>query len=92
MLPQASVSPAERRATRDRRRRRLSLSRNRAERLGHVQHPTSPDNRPELGTKLADNAPRTGGAARFPDAAVQNRLAVDLALLGDSDPLLRDLE
>jgi len=41
LLPQASVSPAQRRATRDRRRRRLPLAHTRAELLAHVQHTNS---------------------------------------------------
>ena len=41
MLPQASVYPAERRATRDLLRRRMPLTRKRAELLAHVQKTTS---------------------------------------------------
>ena len=41
MLPQASVSPAEMRATRDLLRRRLHLTRKRAELLAHIQHTNS---------------------------------------------------
>ena len=41
MLPQASVSPAEMRATRDLLRRRLPLARQRGALLAHVQHTTS---------------------------------------------------
>jgi hypothetical protein len=92
MLPQAYVYPAERRATRDLLRRRLYLTRKRAELLGHVQNTTSQDNLPEIGQKLADKANRTGVAERFPDPAVQKSLAVDLALIGSSAHLLGDLE
>jgi hypothetical protein len=81
MLPQASVYPAEMRATRDLLWRRLHLTRQRAERLTHVQQTTWPDNRPALGPKIADQANRHGVAARFPDPAGHKRVAVDLALM-----------
>ena len=92
MLPQASVYPAEMRATRDLLRRRMYLTRKRAELLGHVQNTTSQYNLPEIGKKLADNANRTGVVERFPDSAVQKSMEVDLALIGYYDHLLRDLE
>jgi hypothetical protein len=91
MLPQASVYPAEMRATRDLLRRRLSLTRKRAELLTHVQNTTSQDHLPEIGKTIAYKANRDGGAERFPDPAVQKSLEVDLALLGYSDERLRDL-
>lgn len=84
MLPQASVSPAERRATRDVRRRRMPRMRTRAELLAPIQQTNRQDNRPESGQKLADNANRQGVATRLPDPAVQQRSDVDLTLL-DAD-------
>ena len=92
MLPQASVSPAAMRATRDLLRRRMSLTRHRAEVLAHLPNTNSQYNRPEIGQKLASQANRDGGAERFPDRAVHKSLAVDLALLGDEEPRLRALE
>jgi transposase len=92
MLPQASVYPAEMRATRDLLRRRRSLTRKRAELLGRVQKTKSQDNLPEIEKTLADKANRTGVAGRFPDPAVQKSRDVDLALIGYDDPLLGDLE
>jgi hypothetical protein len=56
MRPQADVDPAERRATRDLLWRRMSLTRKRAELLGHVQHTNSQYNLPEIGKKLAYKA------------------------------------
>ena len=53
MLPQAYVYPAERRATRDRLRRRTHLMRKRAELLAHVQHTNSPYHLPDIGKKSA---------------------------------------
>jgi transposase len=86
MLPQAYVYPAEMRATRDLLRRRMSLTRQRAELLAHIQTTNSQDNVPEMGKKLASKA------HRFPAPAVPKRMAVDLARLGSDDPLLSDLE
>jgi transposase len=90
-LPQASVDPAERRATRDLLRRRLSLTRKRAERLTHVQPTHCPDNVPDSGKKLASKANRLGVAERCPDPAVQKSLAVDRALSDYADQRLRAL-
>jgi hypothetical protein len=55
MVPQADVSPAAMRATRDLLRRRMHLRRRRAAWLAHIQY-----NRPESGTKLADTTPELG--------------------------------
>jgi transposase len=92
MIPQASVYPAERRATRDLLRRRMHLMRKRAELLTHVQQTNSQYNLPEIGKKLAYKTNRTGVAERVPDPAVQKRIEVDLALMGHDDHLLRDVE
>jgi transposase len=92
MLPQAYVYPAEMRATRDLLRRRMSLMRQRAALLTHVQNTNSQDNLPEIGKKLAYKANREGIAERFPDPAVQQSIEVDLALLNSYDRLLTELE
>jgi transposase len=92
MLPQASVSPAARRAPRDLRRRRMSLTRQRAALLAHLQHTHSQDHRPEIGKKLAYTANRDGVAERFPDPAVPKSMAVARARLGYDEPRLRALE
>jgi transposase len=92
MLPQAYVYPAEMRATRDLLRRRMSLMRQRAALLTHLQQTNSQYNLPELGKKIADKANREGVAERFPDPAVQKSIEVDLALLGHYDQLLTELE
>src|SRR5918992_3929203 len=92
MLPQAYVYPAEMRATRDLLRRRMSLMRQRAALLTHVQQTNSQYNLPELGKKIAYKANREGVAERFPDPAVQKSIEVDLALLGHYDQLLTELE
>src|SRR5262250_2184414 len=71
MLPQAYVSPAAMRATRDLLRRRTHLVRKRADLLAHVQNTNSQYNLPEIGKKIASKANRTGVAERFPEPAVQ---------------------
>jgi transposase len=91
MLPQASVYPAEMRATRDLLRRRIPLMRKRAELLTHVQQTHSQYHLPEIGTKIAYKTNRPGVAERFADPAVQTSVAVDRALLDYYDHLLRDL-
>jgi transposase len=92
MLPQASGSPAAMRATRDRLRRRMHLRRQRAELRAQIQNTNSQDHLPEIGKTLAYKANRAGGAARFPDPAVQKSIEVDRALMGHYDRLRRDLE
>jgi hypothetical protein len=81
MLPQAYVYPAEMRATRDLLRRRLHLTRKRAELLAHIQNPNSPYHLPTIGKKIAYKANRDGVAERFPDPAVHKSVEVDLALI-----------
>jgi hypothetical protein len=61
MLPQAYVYPAEMRATRALLRRRMHLTRKRAELLAHIQNTNRQYNLPEIGKKLAYKANRTGG-------------------------------
>jgi Transposase len=56
MLPQASVSPAQMRATRDLLRRRMPLAHQRAELLAHVHNTNSQSTLPALGKKIADTA------------------------------------
>ena len=85
MLPHADVDPAAMRATRDLRRRRVHLTRNRAELLPHVQQTNGQDNLPELGQKSASTTHRHGVAARCPDPAVHQSVDVDLALLDGYD-------
>jgi hypothetical protein len=92
MLPQASVYPAGMRATRDLLRRRMPLTRKRAEWLAHLQHTNRQYHRPEIGQQLACKANRNGVAERFPASAVQKSIDLDLTLIDASDRLLTDLE
>jgi Transposase len=81
MLPQASVSPAQRRAPRDLRRRRRPLAHTRAALLAPVHNPNSQSHLPAIGTKIASNAHRAGVAERCADPAVHKSIAGALALL-----------
>src|SRR5262245_59447420 len=92
MLPQAYVYPAELRATRDLLRRRVHLTRKRAELLGHIHNTNSQYNLPGIGKKIAYKANRDGVAERFPDPAVPKSIEVALALLGYDDQLRSDVE
>jgi len=85
LLPQADVSRAAMRATRALRRRRMPLTRTRAERLAHLQHTNSQDTLPAMGKQLAEKANRAGGAERVPDPAVPKSREGDRALLGSDD-------
>jgi transposase len=91
LLPQASGSPAQMRATRDLLRRRTHLMRKRAELLAHVQNTNSQYNLPEIGKKLAYKANRDGVADRFADPAVHKSIEIDLALITYDDQLLNDV-
>lgn len=91
MLPQAYVSPAEMRATRDLLRRRMHLARTRGALLAHVHNTNSQDNLPAIGKKIAYKANRDGVAERFADPAVQKSIEVDRALIPYYDALLRDV-
>ena len=92
LRPQAYVYPAELRAPRDLLRRRMYLSRKRAELLAHIQNTPSQYHLPELGKKLAYKANRDGVAERFPDPAGQKSMEGALALIGSYDHLLSDGE
>jgi transposase len=80
------------RATRDWLRRRLHLVRQRAELLTHMRQTHSQYNLPVLGKPLKSKAQRQGVAQRFSDPAVQQNIAVDLALIDSYDRCIRDLE
>jgi transposase len=92
MLPQASVYPAERRATRDLLRRHLPLARKRGKLLPPVHNPNSQYNLPAIGKKIAYKTNRDGVAERFADPAVPQSIEVALALITYYAALLRDVE
>ncbi len=65
--------------------------RTRAELLAHVQHTHRQYTLPGIGKNIAYQANRDGIAERFPDPAVQQSIAVDLALIGHDAHLLNDV-
>jgi hypothetical protein len=85
LRPQADVSPAERRATRALLRRRRPLRRQRAEVLGPSHNTHSQDHVPASGQQIASKAHRDGVAERLAAPAVQQSIAVALALLEPDD-------
>jgi hypothetical protein len=91
LRPQASVSPAARRATRALLRRRMPLARKRGARLAHVHNTKRQDHLPAIGQTMASKTHRAGVAARFADPAAPPRIAVDLARIPASDERLRDV-
>jgi transposase len=92
MLPQASVYPAEMRATRELLRRRCHGGRKRAELWAHIQNTNSQYNLPEIGKKLADKATREGVEEHFPDPSVRKTIEVDVSLINHSAQLLGEVE
>ena len=92
MLPHAYVYPAKMRATRDLLRRRLHLVRKRGELLAHIQNTRAQYNLPAFEKRLAYAANRVGVLEHFADASVRKSIEVDLALIGQYDELITDLE
>jgi transposase len=91
LLPQASVSPAEMRATRDLLRRRRHLARHRGELLAHVHNTNRQAHLPAIGKKIAYTPNRDGVAERLAAPAVPKSIAGDLARLTYDDARLRDV-
>lgn len=78
MLPLAYAYPQGMRATRDLLRRRMLLSRTRAEAIAHVQNTVTQYNLPPLGKKLSFAANREGIAEKFPEESVRRMVTSDL--------------
>ncbi|MCL4536431.1 MAG: IS110 family transposase [Nitrospirae bacterium] len=92
MMPMAYVYPPEMRSTRDLLRRRMHLTRKRAELLAHVQNTNHQYNLPDIGKRIAKKSNRVGVAERFPDESVRKSIELDLNLLNYYDQLLLHLE
>jgi len=92
MLPQAYVSPAAMRSTRDLLRRRLHLVRKRGELLAHIQNTRAQNNVPAFEKRLAYPGNRDGVVAHFPDPSVHKSIEVDVAVIDHDDALVNDLE
>jgi len=92
MIPMAYVYSKKMRATRDLLRRRMYLTRQRAQLIAHVQNTNHQYNLPDIGKKIAYKANREGVAERFPEEAVRKSIELDLKLLDYYDELLTKLE
>lgn len=91
-LPYAYVYPRAKRATRDLLRRRLFLSRNRAEFLTHVQNTNTQYNLPPIEQRVDKAKDRGAIIEHFEDSRVQMSIAVDVELLGVYDKVIRETE
>ena len=92
MLPFAYVYPAKMRATRDLLRRRMYLVRHRAELIAHVQNTKSQYNRPDFAKRIVYRNNRDEVLGHFPDPVVQKSMEADLAVAGQLDEIIGDLE
>jgi transposase len=80
------------RATRDVRRRRCHLARQRAELLAHIHTTKSQYNLPEIGKRLATKANREDVAEHFPEPRVRKAIEVEVSLSDHYDQLLGEVE
>ena len=92
MLPQAYVYPAKMRATRDLLRRRMYLTRYRADLTAHIQNTVSQYNLPPLGARVGRKKERAGIAKHFPDPVVRQMIQLDVDVIHHLDEQLRVLE
>jgi len=92
LIPVAYVYPPHMRSTRDLLRRRLHLTRKRAELLSHIENTLHQYNLPPLHKKIAYKANREGVAELFPDTSVQKSIQLDLDMLDSYDQILPRLE
>ncbi len=91
-LPVAYVYPQEMRATRDLLRRRMYISRKRAELLTHIQQTNYQYNLPAFGKPITRKRHREGIAEHFPDDSVSKSIETDLMLIADYQRSLENLE
>jgi transposase len=91
-LPQAYVYPRKMRPTRDLLRRRLFFARKRAELLAHIQNTNTQYNLPPLEERVRKTKDRGAVIEHFDDENVQMSIAVDVALLGSYDEVIREVE
>ena len=92
MIPMAYVYPQQMRSTRDLLRRRMHLTRKRAELLAHIQNTHYQYNLPAIEKKISYKANREGVSERFQDESVRKSIELDLKLLDYYDQLLPSLE
>lgn len=92
LIPVAYVYPPHMRSTRDLLRRRLHLTRKRADLISHIENTLHQYNLPPLHKKIAYKANREGVSELFPDPSVQKSVQLDLDMLDSYDRLLPRLE
>jgi transposase len=92
MFPLAYVYPPRMRSTRDLLRRRMHLSRKRAELLTHIQNTAYQYNIEDFEKRACRKSEREGIAQLFPDKSVQKSIQLDLDLLDYYDTVLPGLE
>ena len=92
MFPVAYVYPPKMRSTRDLLRRRMHLSRKRAELLTHIQNTAYQYNIADFENRPCRKSEREGIVKLFPDTSVQKSIQLDLDLLDFYDSILPNLE
>ena len=92
MFPIAYVYPPRMRSTRDLLRRRMHLSRKRAELLTHIQNTAYQYNIEDFEHRACRKSERKEIAKLFPDKSVQKSIQIDLDLLDYYDSILPKLE
>lgn len=92
MIPMSFVYPKEMRATRDLLRRRMRLTRLRAEFLGHISMTADQNNLPPLPFRPKTKSRRAEIAPCFPDGAVREMVQLDVDVMTDLDQHLAKLE
>jgi len=91
-FPLAYAYPSKMRATRDLLRRRMYITHQCGQVLGHIQNTNTQYNLPEFGKKISRKYNRQGVSERFEDPAVKKSVEVDLALIDSMNPILSSLE
>ena len=92
MFPVAYNYPRKMRATRDLLRRRMHHTQRRGELLAHIQNTNHQYCLDPLRGRLIYKCNREGVVEHFSDSAVQKNIEVDLALIGQYDQQIQDME
>ena len=91
-FPVAYVYPAKMRATRDLLRRRIHLTRKRAELVTHIHNTNTQYNLPEIGKRLRYKSNRKLVEDRFADPSAQKSVDLDVQLINFYDQQLSSVE
>ena len=92
MFPKSYVYSKEMRATRDLLRRRMRLTRMRAELQGHITMTVDQHNLPALPVRTKTKSTRSAIAPQFPEGPVREMIQLDVDLMNDLDGHLLKLE